>query len=74
MSFSFKEKIYKIIDNNIDELKLKNLNKQELNKVINALKFNHSLKILSLYDCNIENITPLCKSLKNNYCLKSIYL
>ena len=40
----FKESIYKTIDNQTDYLGLKNLNKQELNKVFNALKFNHLKK------------------------------
>ena len=74
MTFKFKNTIYKIIDNQTDFLYLEYLNKQELNKVINALKFNHSLKIIELNHCEITDLSSLCKNLKNNYCLEKLYL
>ena len=74
MSFSFKETIYKFIDNQIEILWLEYLNKQELNKLINALKFNRYLKRIILLCCQLEDLTSLCKVLKNNSCLEVLSL
>ncbi len=72
----FKEIIYKVIDNQIEKLELEHLNKQNLNKLCNALKFNHSLKTIYLEFCEIEeeDLTSLCKVLQNNPYLEELEL
>ena len=69
-----KKLIYKIIDNKINKLELHYLTKQELNTLYNALNLNHFLKEVDLSNIKIDDITLLCKILKNNSCLRGLYL
>ena len=50
-----KKLIYDIIDNKINKIELRFLNKQELKSLYNALKLNSSLKILNLSNNQIED-------------------